>query len=240
MSDELKNNLKPPKQNAAIRVFVMLVLLVVLAVVVQGSNEGILLWLPGTQPGQTTEAERVERCKLCHPRQVSEWSGSMMAHATRDPIFNALLAITTKHTIPRGFDTPEYCLRCHSPLRGWRDARTNFPCRHSSALTSMACIATFAIARWTRRIPMKKQSSEEQSPATATGCTLCSEPINLCVERVEECRNIVKSRKLMRFIVPVNIAACAMRSAILTSLTTQGVPGRTPRYQWSAHTANGS
>jgi hypothetical protein len=102
----------------------MLALLIVLAVVVQGSNEGVLLWLPGTQPGQTTEAERVDRCKLCHPRQVSEWSGSMMAHATRDPIFNALLAITTKHTIPRGFDTPEYCLRCHSPS-AWLAGRSH-------------------------------------------------------------------------------------------------------------------
>lgn len=89
-----------------------------------GSNENILLWLPGTQPGQTTEAEPLERCIMCHPVQVREWAGSMMAHATRDPVFNALLAITTKYTIPRGFDTPEYCLRCHSPS-AWLAGRSH-------------------------------------------------------------------------------------------------------------------
>lgn len=96
----------------------------VLGMTMYGSNEHLMLWLPGTQPGQTTEAEPVERCVMCHPAQVREWSGSMMAHATRDPLFNALLAITTKYTIPRGFDTPEYCLRCHSPS-AWLAGRSH-------------------------------------------------------------------------------------------------------------------
>lgn len=102
----------------------LVILCSILGMFVHGSNESLMLWLPGTQPGQTTEAEPVERCAMCHPAQVREWSGSMMAHATRDPLFNALLAITTKYTIPRGFDTPEYCLRCHSPS-AWLAGRSH-------------------------------------------------------------------------------------------------------------------
>jgi len=101
-----------------------LALFALLGVMVYGAHQSVLLWLPGTQPGQTTEADGVERCVMCHPAQVREWSGSMMAHATRDPLFNALLSITTKYTIPRGFDTPEYCLRCHSPS-AWLAGRSH-------------------------------------------------------------------------------------------------------------------
>ncbi len=47
-----------------------------------------------------------------------------MAHAPRDPIFNALLAITNKRTLPLGLDVAEYCLRCHSPS-GWLAGRSH-------------------------------------------------------------------------------------------------------------------
>jgi hypothetical protein len=88
------------------------------------SVRSFLIWLPGTQPGQVNEAQPSSQCGTCHPQQVREWQGSMMAHATRDPLFNALLSITTKHALPRGMDTPEYCLRCHSPS-GWLAGRSH-------------------------------------------------------------------------------------------------------------------
>lgn len=91
---------------------------------VMGDEAGIQIWLPGTQPGQATEPATVQQCGFCHPDQVKEWAGSSMAHSARSPIFNALLAATTKQTLERGFDTPEYCLRCHSPS-GWIAGRSH-------------------------------------------------------------------------------------------------------------------
>lgn len=87
-------------------------------------SKHVLIYLPGTQPGQATKAESSNNCKPCHAQQVAEWSGSMMAHAPRDPLFNALLAITTKNTVGLGLDVGEYCLRCHSPS-GWLAGRSH-------------------------------------------------------------------------------------------------------------------
>ena len=84
----------------------------------------VKIWLPGTQPGQADTASSLESCLGCHEAQVREWSGSMMAHAPRDPLFNALLAVTTKYTEPMGLDVGEYCLRCHSGS-GWLAGRSH-------------------------------------------------------------------------------------------------------------------
>jgi len=54
------------------------------------SVRGVFIWLPGTQPGQADAAASVETCRPCHAQQVQEWFGSMMAHAVRDPMVNAL------------------------------------------------------------------------------------------------------------------------------------------------------
>lgn len=89
-----------------------------------GGRRGISIWLPGTQPGQADTATGIEACSPCHAQQVREWSGSMMAHAARDPLFNALLAVTSKYTQPLGLDVGEYCLRCHSPS-GWLAGRSH-------------------------------------------------------------------------------------------------------------------
>ncbi|HVZ23807.1 MAG TPA: hypothetical protein VG871_22190, partial [Vicinamibacterales bacterium] len=66
------------------------------------------------------------QCSACHGvaggdpatasefRPFSTWSGSMMANATRDPLFFAALDIAN-HDVPGAGD---FCLRCHTP-RGW-------------------------------------------------------------------------------------------------------------------------
>ncbi|MBI4547590.1 MAG: T9SS type A sorting domain-containing protein [Ignavibacteriae bacterium] len=87
-------------------------------------KRGVFIWLPGTQPGQADSAASTDACKPCHAQQVREWSGSMMAHAPRDPMFNALLVLTTKYTEPLGLDVGEYCLRCHS-ASGWLSGRSH-------------------------------------------------------------------------------------------------------------------
>lgn len=88
------------------------------------------LYLPGTQPGELDEAghplDSVDLCRTCHGdydagddyEPWDSWSGSSMAHATRDPVFLAALTIA-EQDLP---DVGEYCLRCHSP-NGWLSGR---------------------------------------------------------------------------------------------------------------------
>ncbi len=82
------------------------------------------IFLPGTQPGHVSPVESFQNCASCHADIVRQWSGSTKAHAPRDPLFNALLSVTQKHTQPLGMDTPEYCLRCHAPT-AWLAGRSH-------------------------------------------------------------------------------------------------------------------
>jgi hypothetical protein len=81
----------------------------------------------GTQPGLTYDILTPEpSCTTCHAvgggetgnptvfRPFPTWAGSMMANATRDPLFWAALDIAN-HDVPGSGD---FCLRCHTP-RGW-------------------------------------------------------------------------------------------------------------------------
>ena len=81
----------------------------------------------GTQPGLIYDIQPPEpQCSACHAtaggdpptsaefRPFSAWAGSMMANATRDPLFFAALDIANNDFAGVG----DYCLRCHTP-RGW-------------------------------------------------------------------------------------------------------------------------
>jgi len=81
----------------------------------------------GTQPGLIYDIQPPEyQCSGCHAvaggdpdtapefRPFTTWSGSMMANATRDPLFFAALDIANNDVPGVG----DYCLRCHTP-RGW-------------------------------------------------------------------------------------------------------------------------
>jgi hypothetical protein len=54
---------------------------------------------PGTQPGEVENLETPDKCDNCHGgynatvEPAFNWRGSMMANASRDPIFWATLAI---------------------------------------------------------------------------------------------------------------------------------------------------
>jgi hypothetical protein len=82
--------------------------------------------LPGTQPGIVQTFESPTVCQGCHQtggngRIVTitpDWKGSPMAHAARDPIFYATVAVANKYVAGVG----EYCIRCHSPT-GWLEGR---------------------------------------------------------------------------------------------------------------------
>lgn len=82
--------------------------------------------LPGTQPQQAYLLGGVPLCEGCHGHYdqavepVENWSGSMMAHSGRDPLFWAALGVAEGDFPGAG----NFCIRCHSP-RGWHEGRAN-------------------------------------------------------------------------------------------------------------------
>jgi hypothetical protein len=81
---------------------------------------------PGTQPNGLVQViyESVN-CTGCHsgydPNQepYTRWAASMMAQASRDPVFYAAMAIANQDVANGG----ELCLRCHTP-GAWLDGRS--------------------------------------------------------------------------------------------------------------------
>jgi hypothetical protein len=90
--------------------------------------------LPGSQPGEAGNLELVDKCDNCHQSSdpavtiVQDWRGSMMAHAGRDPIFLATMAIAEQDFDGSG----DFCIRCHT-MAGWQAGRSTPT--DSSALT---------------------------------------------------------------------------------------------------------
>jgi hypothetical protein len=80
---------------------------------------------PGTQPGEISNLESPDKCDNCHGGYNSavepahNWRGSMMAHAGRDPIFWATVAIAEQDFDGSG----DLCIRCHS-TGGWLAGRS--------------------------------------------------------------------------------------------------------------------
>ncbi|MBL1218412.1 MAG: hypothetical protein D8M59_13075 [Planctomycetes bacterium] len=80
---------------------------------------------PGTQPNEIQSLDHADSCIACHGMYDSavepshNWAGGMMAHAGRDPIFWAAMAIAEQDVPGSG----DLCLRCHTP-RGWIDGHS--------------------------------------------------------------------------------------------------------------------
>jgi hypothetical protein len=99
-----------------------------------------LVRMPGTQPDQGVNLEAPGRCLNCHGgyNQAVEpgfnWQGSMMAQASRDPMFWACMTVAGQDSIwvlgnPNAVDI---CERCHFPS-GWLGGRSDPP--NASAMT---------------------------------------------------------------------------------------------------------
>jgi hypothetical protein len=83
----------------------------------------------GTQPGMFFLLDEPQACLGCHgannpPNNAfvphATWSGSLMSHATRDPLFWAALDVAERDVPGVG----DWCLRCHSPV-GWLGGRVS-------------------------------------------------------------------------------------------------------------------
>lgn len=80
---------------------------------------------PGTQPQEVPPPDSSWTCSFCHANvdPVAEpwtgWQGSMMGHASSDPMFWATLAVAEQDFAGSG----DLCLRCHIPT-GWLAGRS--------------------------------------------------------------------------------------------------------------------
>lgn len=54
-----------------------------------------------------------ESCKGCHQAHYDEWSGSMHAYASLDPVFLAMNARGQRET---GGELGDFCVQCHAPM----------------------------------------------------------------------------------------------------------------------------
>ena len=80
---------------------------------------------PGTQPGEVPTLDTPDKCDNCHGARnkgvelAHEWRGSMMAHASRDPLFWATMAVAEQDFDGSG----DLWLRCHTTA-GWIAGRS--------------------------------------------------------------------------------------------------------------------
>jgi hypothetical protein len=90
-----------------------------------------VVFLPGSQPGSAV-LEHSTRCDNCHGgyapahEPAHNWRGSMMAHASRDPLWLAAATAAMQDSVwqlgnPNGADI---CVRCHVPV-GWLGDRSD-------------------------------------------------------------------------------------------------------------------
>lgn len=97
----------------------------------QGGTPAFVDFTPhGTQPGLEYDLLGSQDCSGCHAGGSTDahfpftgWSGSMMANATRDPLFWAALDVANADGAANGAEgIGEWCLRCHTP-KGWYEGR---------------------------------------------------------------------------------------------------------------------
>src|SRR5262245_36493516 len=60
-------------------------------------------------------------CKKCHEKHYDEWSGSMHAYASVDPVFRAMNSRGQRET---NKDLGPFCVKCHAPLAVQEHATT--------------------------------------------------------------------------------------------------------------------
>jgi hypothetical protein len=79
---------------------------------------------PESQPALTrAELLNPDSCKDCHPKHYNEWSGSMHAYATKDPVFQAMNKRGQQET---NGALGNFCVNCHAPMAEREKVITNY------------------------------------------------------------------------------------------------------------------
>lgn len=79
----------------------------------------------GDEPYSVERLQDPTTCLECHPRHYQQWSGSMHAYASDDPVF---VAMNNRGQRETGGRLGDFCVRCHAPMAvalGYTDG-TNF------------------------------------------------------------------------------------------------------------------
>jgi hypothetical protein len=85
------------------------------------------------------ELQDPNTCNDCHPKHFQEWSGSMHAYASDDPVFVAMNKRGQRDT---NGELGDFCVRCHAPmalLRGETTGATFDPAALSPAAKGVTC-----------------------------------------------------------------------------------------------------
>src|ERR1043165_7437703 len=59
------------------------------------------------------ELQNPETCKDCHQKHYDQWSGSMHAYASEDPVFVAMNKRGQRET---NNELGDFCIKCHAPM----------------------------------------------------------------------------------------------------------------------------
>ena len=69
----------------------------------------------GSRPASVDTSALMDsaKCQTCHPAQYQQWSGSMHAYATDDPVFRAMNARAQRES---NNTLGTFCVNCHAPM----------------------------------------------------------------------------------------------------------------------------
>ncbi|HTQ07897.1 MAG TPA: hypothetical protein VMI54_28790 [Polyangiaceae bacterium] len=83
---------------------------------------------PPAPPAPLAFSDSAARCETCHPRESAEWRRSVIAHASRSPLFQAL-ELLIEEEVGRSNECPlgAGILRRRDPATECRDATTGLP-----------------------------------------------------------------------------------------------------------------
>jgi hypothetical protein len=96
-----------------------------------GGDDGAVLPIAELQDPNT--------CTRCHSRHYTEWSGSMHAYASEDPVFVAMNKRGQRET---GGQLGTFCVKCHAPMAvelGLTDGKTFDPTQLPAAAKGVTC-----------------------------------------------------------------------------------------------------
>ncbi|HWU91349.1 MAG TPA: multiheme c-type cytochrome [Kofleriaceae bacterium] len=89
-------------------------------------------------------------CKDCHPKHFEQWSGSMHAYASDDPVF---LAMNRRGQRETGGKLGDFCINCHAPMAkqfGLADGASFDPEALPPAARGITCYFCHNVDRLTR------------------------------------------------------------------------------------------
>jgi len=85
------------------------------------------------------ELQDPQTCTECHPKHVQQWSGSMHAYASEDPVFVAMNKRGQRET---NGALGTFCVKCHAPMAvelGLTDGRSFDPAQLPAAARGITC-----------------------------------------------------------------------------------------------------